>query len=183
MRTALVFVLLLGCSYSPDSFDYPGRWFPGQRVTVGCLDISVHRRPDLDVVKYGTDAVVLDYNFGNRCDKPVVVDLVRIPVIARTVDGDEVTLTPFDPNLEMIATTMDARAAGGEAIAYPFTEPVAQVCANVAAIGGYAEARWLCFSSAKLDAPKADAPSTDAPIDENASREQVDAPTTEETAP
>ena len=148
MRTALL-LLAVGCSYTPDAFHYPGRRFPGQRATVGCLDISVDRRADLDVVKDGTNAAVLEYNFGNRCNEPVVIDLLRVPVIARTVDGDELKLTPFDPNMEMIATKMDARAAGGEAIAYPHSEPVAQVCADVAAIGGYRESRWLCFSSAQ----------------------------------
>jgi len=143
MRTLALLAAVAGCSYNPGSFSYPTRRFPGQRTTVGCLDISVDRRPDMN------DSAVLDYQFGNRCDTPVVVDLVRVPVVGRTTDGEEVTLTPFDPELEMMAKKLGARQAGGEAIAYPTTQPLVQVCVDAAAI--YADAgdakRWLCFGS------------------------------------
>jgi len=79
----------------------------------------------------------------------VVVDLVRVPVLGRAANGDEVALTPFDPGQEMMAKKLDARQAGGEAIAYPTTQPLVQVCVDAAAI--YADAgdekRWLCFGT------------------------------------
>ena len=143
MRTLALLAAVAGCSYNPGAFSYSTRRFPGQRTTVGCLDISVDRRPDMN------DSAVLDYQFGNRCDTPVVVDLVRVPVVGRTTDGEEVTLTPFDPELEMMAKKLGARQAGGEAIAYPTTQPLVQVCVDAAAISADAgdAKRWLCFGS------------------------------------
>jgi hypothetical protein len=149
MRTLVLVLVAGGCSYSPGSYSYFGKSFPGERVTVGCLDISVHRRADFD------GKAVLDYQFGNRCDESVLVDLVRVPVVGRTVAGDEVTLAPFDPGLEMMALRLGARQAGGEAIAYPYpAQPLAQICSDVAAI--YADAtekRWVCFASMYTPAP------------------------------
>jgi hypothetical protein len=133
-------VIVAGCSYSPGSFSFPGRTFAGQQVTVGCLDISLDRRPDFD------GKAVINYQFGNRCDEPVVIDLLRVPVTGRTLDGDEVTLTPFDPAMEMMAMKLDARKAGGEAIAYPSTQPLAQVCVDAGAITETNQSRWMCFA-------------------------------------
>src|SRR5688572_27100413 len=79
MRSVALLVVV-GCSYSPGSFSYPGRYFAGQRLTVGCLDVSIDRRAD------AFESAVLDFQFGNRCDDPVVVDLLSVPVIGRTVD-------------------------------------------------------------------------------------------------
>ena len=143
MRLAVIAALATGCvSYDPGSFSYPSQGFPGQRVTVGCLDLSVDRRADFD------GKAVLDYQFGNRCDEPVLIDLVHVPVIGRTADGSEVRLAPFDPNNEMIAMRIDARKAGSEAIAYESEQPVVQVCADAAQIGETKETRWMCFASA-----------------------------------
>jgi len=145
MRTfALVLAATAGCSYDPGAFAYPGRQFPGQRVTVGCLDISVDRRADMD------DKVVLDYQFGNRCNESVVVDLVRVPVSGRTTTGEEVTLAAFDPKFEIVALRLAARQAGGEALAYsyPNEQALSQICTDAAAIDpGAREHRWLCFGS------------------------------------
>ena len=145
MRTfALLVATTAGCSYDPGAFSYPGRQFPGQRVTVGCLDISVDRRADMD------DKVVVNYQFGNRCNESVVVDLVRVPVTGRTTMGDEVTLAAFDPKTELIALKLGARQAGGEAIAYPYptAHALTQICVDAAAIyAGAREHRWLCFGS------------------------------------
>ena len=139
---ALLLLVAAGCSYRADSFSYPGRPFPGQRVTVGCLDIAVDRRPD-----FKENTAVIDYQFGNRCDEPVVIDLLRVPVHGRTASGEERVLTPYDPNLEMMAMKLDARQAGGEAIAYPTTEPMAQICVDAAAISETTDARWMCFAT------------------------------------
>ena len=142
MRVMIGLLAVVGCSYSPGSYQYPGRTFPGQRLTVGCLDISVDRRPDMN------GAVVLDYQFGNRCDESVVVDLARVPVIARTRAGDELALEPYDPRLQIRALRLGARQAGSEAIAYPNTQRLAQVCVDAAALAaGTSEQRWICFAA------------------------------------
>ena len=141
MRVLLV-VAIAGCSYSPDSFSYPGRRFPGQRVTAGCLDIAVDRRPD-----YQENTAVVEYQFGNRCDKPVMIDLGRVPVLGRTASGEERTLTPYDPKMEIRALKLDGRQAGGEAIAYPTTEPMVQICVDAAAISETKQSRWMCFGT------------------------------------
>ena len=142
-RLVVIATLASGCvSYDPGSFSYPSKIFPGQRATIGCLDISVDRRPDYD------GKVVLDYQFGNRCDDPVTIDLAHVPVTGRAADGSEQRLDAYDPNLEMIAMKIDARKAGGEAIAYVVAQPIVQVCADAAAIGESKENRWMCFASA-----------------------------------
>lgn len=166
MRTLALVAIVGGCaSYDPGSFSYPSRRFPGERVSVGCLDISVDRRADFD------GKVVLDYQFGNRCNEPVLIDLLRVPVTGRTVDGDEITLTPFDPNFEMIAMKIDARKAGGEAIAYPTTQPLVQVCANAGALGEPKETRWLCFAGRGEIAPVPEAATEVARADADRSME------------
>src|SRR5687767_10668318 len=64
MRMAIACCVLAGCTYKPGSFGYYGS---GQRVTVGCLEIAIDRRPDME------GAPVLHYHFGNRCKTPVEV--------------------------------------------------------------------------------------------------------------
>lgn len=74
---AIALLWLVGCSYGPGSFAWPGQHFPGERATVGCLDIAVLRRPDM--TEGEMRSAVLEYQFGNRCNHHVVVDLVRVP--------------------------------------------------------------------------------------------------------
>ncbi len=141
----IVVASIAGCSYTPGSFSYPARRFPGQRVTVGCLDIAVDRRADLKDIN---QAAVVDYQFGNRCDGDVMVDLTHVRIYGRTADGVELALTAYDPGLEMKPMKLGGRQAGGEAIAYPTTEPLTQVCVDAASIVETPkEARWLCFGS------------------------------------
>lgn len=145
MRSAvLVAAVLAGiaaCAYKPGSYASPTREFHGQRVTVGCLDLAIERRPD-----HGS-SVVLGYTFGNRCDHPTVVDLAWVNVIGRTSDGVEIALTPYDPKRELRVLQIDGRLVGQEAIAYPAPESVGQVCVDVASIAQQAPAQWLCFGS------------------------------------
>jgi hypothetical protein len=142
----LILVTIAGCSYSPDSFSYPGRRFPGQRVTVGCLDVAVDRRADMP-----ENTAVIDYQFGNRCDEPVVIDLGRVPVFGRTASGEERYLTPYDPAMEIRALKLDARQAGGEAIAYPTTEAMLQICVDAAAISeSTKQERYMCFGTKQV---------------------------------
>ena len=144
MRAAVLSVALIGCAYSPGSFSHFRHGFPGQRTTVGCLDLSVERRPDL--IGGGT---VLGYNFGNRCDRPATVDLSRVSVVGRTWEGQEVTLYAFDPNAQLRELQLDGRAAGFEAIAYPADEKMkfSEICVDVATVAHTSPAQWLCFAS------------------------------------
>lgn len=153
LMRSLVLVLLVGCAYKPGSFTYESRTFPGQRVSLGCLDVSVDRRADIN------GDPVLDYQFGNRCDSPVTIDLVNLPVIGRMASGGERLLKAFDPGLEMHVAKLDALQAGGEAIAYVTddpgsTDPIVQVCVDVARLertNKPREAQWLCFGEKKKD--------------------------------
>jgi hypothetical protein len=141
-RAAFGCALALGaCAYGPGSFHYTTKTFPGQRVTLGCLDLSIDRRADL------TDhAAVIEYDFGNRCREPAVVDLATVRVVGRTESGFEVALAPFDPKGEIGVLRIDGRLAGGEAIAYPSGLPLAQVCVDIATIAHAAPARWVCLA-------------------------------------
>jgi len=152
MRMAVVFcalgATLAGCTYQPGSFAGFARGFPGQRMTVGCLDLAVQRRADLE------GAAVLEYAFGNRCKSAVPIDLERVTVVGRTIDGDEITLHPYDPRMELEPRRLDGRLAGSEALAYPATRPLVQVCADVARISDPRQpSRWVCFGSGRTDDP------------------------------
>ena len=142
MRIVLACVLAAGCTYKPGSFTFVQQQFPGTRTVVGCLDISVERRKDL-----ATNAAVLEYQFGNRCERPALVDLVNVNVIGRTPDGAEHHLTPFDPAGELRALEIDGAFAGGEAIAYPSDLQLVQVCVDAASLAHGRSERWLCFAN------------------------------------
>jgi len=134
MRIAVVLGALVawGCGgYQPGSF----ATFVGPRATVGCLDVAVHRRADL-----ADHAAVLEYQFGNRCRAPAVVDLRDVRVVAAGR-----VLAPYDPRSELEPLTIDGRLSGVEAIAYPSGEPLAQVCVDVASLAQAAPERWLCL--------------------------------------
>lgn len=143
MRAAVLVcaLIIVGCAYKPGSYKAPARDFVGQRTTVGCLDVSVDRRTDL-----GSSAV-LGYTFGNRCDRPAVIDLAWVNVVGRTAAGAEVALVPYDPKGELQVLNIDARAAGSEAISYPAPEALGQVCVDVASLAHETPAQWLCFGN------------------------------------
>src|SRR5574338_95138 len=84
MRSAVLSVALAGCAYSPGSFSHFAQGFPGQRTTVGCIDLAVERRPDTP-----GGSAVLAYDFGNRCDHPATIDFSQVKVRARTYDGKD----------------------------------------------------------------------------------------------
>lgn len=135
--------LLVGCAYQPGSFHYRGAtaWDTGQRATVGCLDIAVARRADRDA------SAVVDYRFGNRCTRPVAVDLARVAVVARYADGTEAALEPYDPKRELRPTPLDGRLAGGEALAYPSARGATQICVDAASLVHADQPHWMCFAS------------------------------------
>ncbi len=134
-------LVIAACAYKPGSYQAPSRELVGQRTSVGCLDLAVDRRID-----QGSSAV-LGYTFGNRCDRPAVMDLAWVNVIGRTATGAEVTLVPYDPKGELEVVRLDARQAGSEAISYPAPESLAQVCVDVASLAQTRPAQWLCFGN------------------------------------
>ncbi len=142
MRAAVLSVALAACAYRPGSFSHFAQDFPGQRTTVGCIDLSVERRPDLT-----GGGTVLAYEFGNRCDHPAAIDFTQVIVRARTYDGKDMRLEAFDPDGQIKPLQIDGRTAGKEAIAYPSEDRLAEVCVDAASLTHEAPARWLCFAS------------------------------------
>lgn len=143
MRAALLLTALAGCAYKPGSFTHRQQDFPGQRTTVGCIDLAVDRRPDLS-----SGGSVLSYEFGNRCDHPATIDLANARVIAQLEDGERVDMHPWDPEDEIREMRLDGRLSGAEALAYPANRRIDQICVDAASIAHEPQARWLCFSSA-----------------------------------
>lgn len=131
---------LVGCGYQPGSFGYPLEASSGQRATVGCLDVAIERRADLPL------GPVVSYRFANRCDHPATVDIGAVVVIGRDVAGREARLAPYDPRGELRPAALDARDAGGEALAYPAARTLPQICVDAAGLAHEAPARWLCFA-------------------------------------
>lgn len=137
---AVTIVAITGCAYQPSSFKFQGTEFAGEHVKIGCLDLGIARRADLD------GAAVIAYRFGNRCHDATTIDLAKLRVTGRTEAGTEVTLAPYDPKRELEPLSLDGRWAGGEAIAYPSREPLAQVCVDVASFVGASASTWRCFT-------------------------------------
>jgi hypothetical protein len=145
MRSSLMLVAVAGCSYTPGAFyaQSVGTFF-GTKATVGCLDLGIERRGDVE------GSPTLEYSFGNRCDRTVTLDFSHIAVIGRTASGEEMALRPFDPSLELRPLGLDARFAGQETLAYLTTSPIVQICVDAATIAiddGKKESRWMCFAS------------------------------------
>jgi hypothetical protein len=144
-RTALI-CALAGCAYQPGSFTHGFRAeaaLAAQRATVGCLDLAIARGPDLDA------SAVLRYWFGNRCNRPVRIDLQRVAVVGHLGDGREVALAPYDPQGELRSASLGGRRDGGEAIAYRAHGPVARVCVDAASIAHARPAWWMCFGTSE----------------------------------
>ncbi|KAB2881763.1 MAG: hypothetical protein F9K40_23845 [Kofleriaceae bacterium] len=122
-------------TYRAGSFEMSGEPMLGERTTAGCLDLAV------DVAR---DAVatgpVVQYQFGNRCDRAATIDLGGVRVTGRTATGEEVAMVPYDPYNEIRALALDARASGRERIEYrtsrELSGDVVAVCVAIGAIGG-----------------------------------------------
>jgi hypothetical protein len=145
MRAAVFSLLGIAagaCAYKPGAFTHINKSFPGKRTTVGCLDIAIDRRSQLDLT-----GAVLGYEFGNRCTHPATVDLANVRVLAQTASGKRITLNAFDPRWEIRPLRIDGRMAGEEAIEYRSDEPLVTVCVDAASVAGERDQQWLCFSS------------------------------------
>jgi hypothetical protein len=141
MRIALLSCALIGCAYKPGSFASGQNRFPGQRATVGCLDVAVERRTDFPI------GPVLGYQFANRCDHPTTVDLGSLAVVGRDAAGAEIALRAYDPHAELHPVTLEARNIGAESLAYPAGRAIAQICVDVATLAHERPAHWFCFGS------------------------------------
>jgi|MudIll2142460700_1097286.scaffolds.fasta_scaffold09400_2 hypothetical protein len=148
MRAFLVGVLLAGCGYQPSSFRSDVQ-FPGQRATAGCLDISIERRD-----RSTSGEVVFAYTFGNRCDRPVIVDLASVTVIGRQTDGKPLVLHPYDPHREIEPRWLDGRAVGRETLAYEASVMLVDICVDAGSIPRSPMSWWLCFASTKPQRPE-----------------------------
>jgi hypothetical protein len=141
MRSAWLLATLAGCAYRASSFDAWGHEFRGVRTSVGCLDLAIEWRAE------PVAESVLDYDFGNRCDRPVVVDLLTPTVVGKTA-GDDVAMVPYDPLHELLPLPLDGRSLGTEAIEYRTTAAtdVHAICVDAAAVASSASPAWLCVA-------------------------------------
>ncbi len=152
---AVILVMATGATaacatYRPGSFDMSGEPMLGERTTAGCLDLAV------DVAR---DAVatgpVVQYSFGNRCDRASTIDLGNVRVTGRTASGEEVTMVAYDPYNDIKPLPLDARAFGRERIEYrtsrDFSGDVIAVCVAIGAIGGDASASAAPLQTACKD--------------------------------
>ena len=142
MRLVIATMALAGCAYEAGSFRSPGRAFAGEHLTVGCLDLSIERRPDL-----ARGDVVIGYVFGNRCDHPALVDLGAAELIGHSLGSGPLSLPPYDPNREIAPMWLDGRAVGSEAISYACNVPLRKVCVDASSIAHEPAGDWLCFGS------------------------------------
>jgi hypothetical protein len=142
MRGVCLLAMSAGCAYRAGSFGAWGHDFPGRRTTIGCLDLAIERRAD------NPTGPVLAYDFGNRCDGPLLIDLHTTSVVARTAHGDLVML-PYDPERKIRALPLDGRSVGSEAIEYRTdlagTELTA-ICVDAASVVGIMTPDWQCFA-------------------------------------
>lgn len=120
---------LAACSpYRPGSFQR-GATPTTAVVNLGCLDVAADSAPD-PVAAWP----VLDLRFGNRCDRPVPVDLRRLSVVGQTAGGQQVALVPYDPGQVLRALPLEARTWGTERLHYRDRRDLAPVAADVIAV-------------------------------------------------
>lgn len=142
-----VLALTGACGYQPGSFRsrLPSRDFAAARATVGCLDVAVAGRWDAA----RTDQVV-EIDFGNRCDRPVVVDFTSLRAAARDAGGREYRLIVYDPGHEIRPLGLEARSVGREVLELRPADDapldMRAACVDVGLLaGGPAPPRWLCI--------------------------------------
>jgi hypothetical protein len=136
MRACLCAVVVTGCFYRPGSYSGIGTPFKGQRLAVGCLDLTVALTTDA-YVHYP----IVEYSFGNRCLHAVTVDLAAVH--AFTVGGAEVPM--LDPRHEIRPGRLDGLWMGDERIAY--VSPTEALCLDVGPIT-HAPSQWVCLGGA-----------------------------------
>lgn len=169
-------------TYRPGSFDMSGEPMLGERTTAGCLDLAV------DVAR---DAVatgpVVQYSFGNRCDRAATIDLGNVRVTGRTASGEEVAMVAYDPYNDIEPLPLDARASGRERIEYrtsrDFSGDVIAVCVAIGAIGGEASASAAPLQMACKDVAAPPTVAAAATPELDAEEPPIDDGTAEEATP
>jgi hypothetical protein len=158
----MVALAVCACGYQAGSFAGDATSaFAGARATVGCLDVSVagrwSRASSTGQTATG-QAVVVD--FGNRCDRPVVVDFTTLRAFGRDAGGREHPLAIYDPRGEIRPLSLEARSAGREvlelrrqAAAGATAARVRSACVDVGRLTRHAgpAPRWLCVSRPRQD--------------------------------
>ena len=144
---ALLPLGLAGCmAYSPGSFRRSGEAFEGQLLTLDCLDLGVASQHD--PVAPGP---VVAYQFGNRCDHSIRVDLGAIHATGRTPAGEEVALVPYDPYGEIRPLRLEAHSYGRERLEYrkarDFGVALVQVCVDVGGMTDSGAGNRVCFDN------------------------------------
>ncbi|MEZ4399807.1 MAG: hypothetical protein R3B06_07300 [Kofleriaceae bacterium] len=136
---------LAGCAtYSPGSFAVRGERFTGSPTTVGCLDLAVAGQRD--PIARGP---VVAFQFGNRCDHAVHVDLGAVRATGRTADGTRVAMAAFDPARALSAQKLEARRFGRQRLEYRSLRAdadVIEVCLEVGAITERGQAALVCVA-------------------------------------
>ena len=114
------------------------------RLEIGCVDFAVSQR----VVDDAEGGLAVQYEFGNRCEQPQVIDLATVHVVGRTADQREIPLHAYDPDSELTPLKLDGKSWGTEAILYrdELGAHVRQVCVDVASVVHADEARWVCIA-------------------------------------
>ncbi|HYU16850.1 MAG TPA: hypothetical protein VEL05_12280 [Candidatus Acidoferrum sp.] len=153
---AMIAVGLCACAYQPGSFrtGRPAREFAVQRATVGCLDVAVAGR--WDPAHAGGQVVEID--FGNRCDRAVVVDFTALRAKGRDDEGGEGPLALFDPRKEIRPLSLEARTAGREVLEWrpANARRLRAACLDVSGLAGRPSTpRWLCVARPERPSPLA----------------------------
>jgi len=157
---ALAVCAQAACGYQAGSFGEPASGaFAGARATVGCLDVSVAGRWSSPGA--AGQAIVID--FGNRCDRPAMVDFTALRAFGRDAAGREHRLAIYDPRREIRPLSIEARSAGREVLELRRQAPagttaarVRSACVDVGRLSGdeAAAARWLCVARPRDPHPR-----------------------------
>ncbi len=151
MRRGLAALLLAGCTYQAGSYRPPvgmAGYQPARgatRLAIGCVDLAVSQR----VVDDAEGGLAVQYEFGNRCEQPQVIDLATVRVVGRTADQREIPLHAYDPDSELTPLELDGKSWGAEAVLYrdELGADVRQVCVDVASIVHADAARLVCIAA------------------------------------
>ena len=136
--------------YRAGSFRGPRGPFPGEPVTLGCLDVAVARSHDA-----GAQGPAVELAFGNRCRRPVTVDLTRMSARGRDAAGQDVRLVAYESGRRdpaAAARRPPGRTRGHRAVATGGADaPLTQVCVDVGGIDRSAApaARWVCMEASR----------------------------------
>jgi hypothetical protein len=140
MRVGIL-MAVVGCAYQPGSFSIVGAPFSGPHVALGCIDLSVDRRPDVS-------PPIVRYMFANGCNHRVTLDLATVRVVGRDHDGHQLAMTAYDPHHEIRPLPLGARLVSDERIEYHATDerPIDSVCIDVGGVDGSVARteRWVC---------------------------------------